>query len=175
MKKTFVRISVAGFVPDIDGTSLYVILKETYGRRVMAIVIGVFEADAIVKTIHGIHFPRPLTHDLLQNILTSAGAQVSKGIITSLELGMCCARLYVKQGEKEYNIDSRPSDAITMCLKFDAPVYVEEGLLEEGDRDIEEHNPELKRMLFEPGGGTVIEDEILMEAEIYLPDKDKLH
>lgn len=126
----------------IDDTSpqQIIILREKDGNRVMPIVIGVFEAYAIQNKISGVPFPRPLTHDLLGNILEAVNVKVerifinklAKTVIGNQEHGTFFARIYLKMPDgNQVDVDSRPSDAIAVAVRVECPIYVDEEVLEQ--------------------------------------------
>lgn len=115
--------------------ALLVQLRDNYGRKV-PIVIGPFEAHAIALALNDETPQRPLTHDLLKNILTRLGVSLDRVVIDDIWQGTFYAKIYLLSGEEEIEIDARPSDAIALALRFRAPIYMAEGVLEaEGDRD----------------------------------------
>lgn len=104
-----------------------IILKEKDGQRQLPIIIGVAEAAAIKMKVSNIRPPRPLTHDLLKNVISSMGAKLKLVIINKLEGNTFYAKLILANKENdEISIDARPSDSIALALRFDAPIFVEE-------------------------------------------------
>jgi bifunctional DNase/RNase len=115
--------------------ALLVQVRDNYGRTV-PIVIGPFEAHAIVSALNDEAPPRPMTHDLTRNILTRLGVSVDRVVIDDLWQGTFYAKIYLLHGDEEIEIDSRPSDAIALALRFRAPIYMVESVLEmEGQYD----------------------------------------
>lgn len=115
--------------------ALLVQLRDNYGRSV-PIVIGPFEAHAIVTALNDESPPRPMTHDLTRNILTRLGVSIDRVLIDDLWQGTFYAKIYLLHGDEEIEIDSRPSDAIALALRFRAPIYMAESVLEaEGQLD----------------------------------------
>lgn len=110
--------------------ALLVQLRDNYGR-VVPIVIGPFEAHAIVSALNDDAPPRPMTHDLIRNILTRLGVSIDRVLIDDLWQGTFYAKLYLLHGDEEIEIDARPSDAIALALRFRAPIYMAESVLEE--------------------------------------------
>ncbi len=110
--------------------ALLVQLRDNYGR-VVPIVIGPFEAHAIVSAINDDAPPRPMTHDLIRNILTRLGVSIDRVLIDDLWQGTFYAKLYLLHGDEEIEIDARPSDAIALAVRFRAPIYMAESVLEE--------------------------------------------
>ncbi|MCP4650587.1 MAG: bifunctional nuclease family protein [PVC group bacterium] len=104
-----------------------IILKEKDGDKQLPIIIGVAEAAAIKMKVSNLPSPRPLTHDLLNNIILAIGACLEKVVITRLEHNTFYARLIIRQDETNcIDIDARPSDSIALALRANAPIFVEE-------------------------------------------------
>ena len=109
--------------------ALLVQLRDNYGRSV-PIVIGPFEAHAIVAALNDDTPPRPMTHDLTRNILQRLGVSIDRVVIDDLWQGTFYAKIYLLHGDEEIEVDSRPSDAIALALRFRAPIYMAEAVLE---------------------------------------------
>ena len=108
-----------------------IMLKEKNGERVLPIVIGISEADAIRLKVSGVELPRPLTHDLLRNTITELGAEVERIVIHDLRQGTFFAKLVLKTRDgQSREVDARPSDAIALALRAGAPILAEESLLD---------------------------------------------
>ena len=108
-----------------------IILKEKNGERQLPIIIGITEAAAIKMKVSNLKPPRPLTHDLLCDIIGKMGAKIDKVIITKLEGNTFFARIIMSlNDEKTVDIDARPSDSIALALRANAPIYVEEEVFE---------------------------------------------
>lgn len=106
-------------------------LREKDGERLLPIVIGVFEADAIRLKLNNVKLPRPLTHDLLLNTVDELGFKVVMVIVHELIEGTFYAKLVLRGTDHEdKEVDARPSDAIALALRAGAPIYAEETLLE---------------------------------------------
>jgi len=104
-----------------------IILKEKEGQRQIPIIIGVAEAAAIKMKVSNIRPPRPLTHDLLKNVIEQMGARLESVIINKLEGNTFYAQLLIRTAEEKIiNIDARPSDSIALALRMEAPIFVEE-------------------------------------------------
>jgi hypothetical protein len=108
-----------------------IVLKEVEGERMFPIVIGIFEAMAIDRRVKNVKPPRPLTHDLLNSLIASLGAALEKVVINDLHDNTFFAKLILKQGGREIEVDARPSDAIALAAQENTPIYVEESVLEE--------------------------------------------
>lgn len=108
-----------------------VVLKENEGRRALPIMIGPHEAKAIELTLHGLQVPRPMTHDLIRNILMEIGARVRRIVVTELRDRTYFAVIDVEQNGNVLDIDARPSDAIALALRCGAPIFVEDAVVED--------------------------------------------
>ena len=106
------------------------ILVEEKGERRVPIIIGGFEAQAIVIKLENLDPPRPLTHDLFRNFASEFSISVIEVMIYKLEEGVFYSRLLCNNGEKEVSIDSRTSDAVALALRFGCPIYITEEILE---------------------------------------------
>jgi bifunctional DNase/RNase len=109
-------------------------LRDNYGRRV-PIIIGQFEAYSIAMALSGVAAQRPLTHDLMRNILERLGARVDRVVIDDLWRETFYAKIFLTlrsnlEDEEEIEIDARPSDAIALAIRFNAPIYMTEAVLE---------------------------------------------
>jgi len=113
----------------------FIVLKEVDGERRLPILIGSTEAFAIDRRLKGIPAPRPLTHDLLANVIEAMGGFIEKIEITHLEVtggeGTFIAQLSIRQGDKLLQIDCRPSDAIALGASSGTPIFVAEQVMEE--------------------------------------------
>jgi len=120
-----------------------VLLRERGGERYLPIWIGAAEAAAIALSLQGVATPRPMTHDLLKNILEDLAVQVQRIVVTELRESTFYATIQLRQGADALEISSRPSDAIALAVRMSVPIFAEEGVLEEasilipGDEDEE--------------------------------------
>lgn len=105
-------------------------LQEVNGERKFPIVIGSFEAAAINRRLSGETFPRPLTHDLLANIIDKLGAKLTKIEITDLSNSTFFAAIHIDHGGQSHQVDSRPSDAIAIGIANAVPIFVAEHVLD---------------------------------------------
>ncbi|HDN59081.1 MAG: hypothetical protein DRP91_04605 [Candidatus Neomarinimicrobiota bacterium] len=131
-----VRIEKIVFYPPSKGYAI--ILREINGYRQLPIIVGVFEAQAIALALEKVSMPRPLSHDLFTNILRYLNADIQEIIVTDLIEGTFYAKILI---EREYDgavfeIDSRPSDAIALALRVNAPIYVEEKVMREAGQSV---------------------------------------
>jgi bifunctional DNase/RNase len=122
-----------------------VILKEINSDRYLPIWIGPYEAEAITLSLQDVEVARPLTHDLLRNVLTELGAQVTRINITELKDNVFFARIILQVNGQEMAIDSRPSDALALAVRVHVPVYVAEEIMDEAstvpEADLESETP----------------------------------
>jgi bifunctional DNase/RNase len=114
------------------------VLQEKGGARLLPIWIGQPEAESIVMQMHGIKRARPLTHDLCKNLIGALGAVVRRVQITKVESNTYFGELHLERGGKIMQIDSRPSDAIAIALRTDAPIFASEALLMLPEEDEEQ-------------------------------------
>jgi bifunctional DNase/RNase len=111
-----------------------IILKDREEETALPIWIGLIEASAIATEIEKIQLARPMTHDLMRNILESLGVQVLKVEVNDLADNTFYARVYLKKDDKEIVMDSRPSDAIALALRTASPIYVDRQVMEKSRR-----------------------------------------
>jgi len=107
-----------------------VILKDTTTERYLPIWIGPSEADAITVELQNMEVARPLTHDLLKSVIQTMGGEVKYICVNNLEDDIFYAKIVILLGEKEVEIDSRPSDAIALSVRVRVPIYVEERVMD---------------------------------------------
>jgi bifunctional DNase/RNase len=125
----FLEMKVRGLALDPLSNMPIIILKDEEDKRSLPIWVGIFEANAIALELEKIATPRPMTHDLIKNILETIEARVLKVVVTDLKENTFFAALHLQIGETEYTVDSRPSDAIALALRVAAPIYVEEDVV----------------------------------------------
>lgn len=107
-----------------------VILKEKIAKRYLPIWIGPAEADAIAVKLQGVTVPRPLTHDLLSSVIDSLGAAIESIIVSDLKSDTFYAKIILNVDGQQLEIDSRPSDALALAVRTDAPIFAEEAVLD---------------------------------------------
>jgi bifunctional DNase/RNase len=112
-----------------DQVQRFVLLSD--GERKLPIVIGPFEATSITLALEGQHPDRPMTHDLMRNLIERLDGSVDRIVIDDLWGTTYYAKIYVKHAGEEKEIDSRPSDAIALAVRFEAPIFVADGILEQ--------------------------------------------
>lgn len=139
-----VQVDILGLSTSPSSAGAYaLILKETNGKRKLPIIIGAFEAQSIALELEGMKPPRPLTHDLMKNIIDTFAVSLNEVFINELRDGTFYAKLSVEGVSETQEIDSRPSDAIALAVRYGVPIFVEEKVLEEAgvvadDEEIEE-------------------------------------
>lgn len=106
-----------------------VILKDVDSERYLPIWIGPCEADAITVTLQEVEVPRPLTHDLLKNVITEMGGEVEHIVISELKNEVFYARVVMEANGRRLEIDSRPSDALALAVRLRVPVYIEDAVM----------------------------------------------
>ncbi len=111
------------------GGAYAILLKEINGVRRLPIIIGAFEAQAIALEIEGIKPPRPLTHDLLKQVIDNLGAMVTEVIVDELRENTFYAKIILEVSALTNEVDSRPSDAIALAVRAQAPIYVSESVM----------------------------------------------
>ncbi len=124
-----IEMVVKGLIVDPVNNMPVVILSNIEGTKILPIWIGVFEANAISLRLERIETPRPMTHDLLKNLLNSLDVKVNKVVVCDIKDNTFYALIYLEKDGKIIKIDSRPSDAIALALRVDSPIYVEESVL----------------------------------------------
>ena len=125
-----IQMSVGGLTLDPVTKTPIVILKDTENKLNLPIWIGLLEATAMATEIEGIKMARPMTHDLLRNILGEVGCSVESVEITELKENTYYATVNLSLGGRQVMIDSRPSDAIAIALRTKSPIYVAKAVLE---------------------------------------------
>lgn len=142
-----VQVEILGISTSPSTSGAYaLILRETAGLRRIPIIIGGFEAQAIALEMEGIKPPRPLTHDLLKQMVEALGGSIAEASINELREGTFFASLRLSDDQE---IDARPSDAIALAIRFSVPIFVAESVMaeasflpEEGEDEIEEGEEE---------------------------------
>jgi bifunctional DNase/RNase len=125
-------VDVKGVVIDPESRSPILLLVDPDSERGLPVWIGLSEARAITLGLEDITPPRPLTHDLTKRMLDLLHATVERVVITDLKDNTYYATLNLRAGGKTWEVDSRPSDAVALALKFDAPLYLSRGLVQKG-------------------------------------------
>jgi len=125
---------ISGLTMDPVTNSPIVILKAVDGDETLPIWIGLLEATAIASEMEGIKFSRPMTHDLLKNMMDMVDVKVARIEVSDLKNNTYYAVIHLKQGEKEITLDARPSDALAISLRVKAPIFVAEEVIKQSSR-----------------------------------------
>ncbi len=120
---------IKGLVVDPISKMPIVVLEDIHSERMLPIWIGIFEANAIALKIEDISTPRPMTHDLLKNLLDELDIKVEKIVVNDVRDNTFYALIYCRHMNQTITIDSRPSDAIALVLRTGAPIFVEESVV----------------------------------------------
>jgi len=132
-----VEVKVKNLAFDLSKSGAMVFLEEMDGKKVLPIWIGIFEANAIALELRKIATARPMTHDLILNIIKGLEAEVTKIVITELKDNTFYATIHITTKEGETEIDSRPSDAIAVALRVGTPIYVADEVINQAGRSEE--------------------------------------
>lgn len=124
-----VEMKIRGLVMDPVTNMPIVILKDTKGTAVLPIWVGIYEANAIALEIEKVSTPRPMTHDLLKNLLLGLEAHVHKVVVSELRDDTFFALIWLEKDGQIMSVDSRPSDALALALRVDCPIFVEDDVL----------------------------------------------
>jgi bifunctional DNase/RNase len=146
-----------------------VILREKDTDRYLPIWIGPNEADAIAVKLQGVSVPRPLTHDLLNSIVDALGASVNSIIVSDLKNDTFYAKIILNVDGGQMEVDSRPSDAIALAVRVDAPIYAEEGVLEKAGimLDKETGKPVPPEQVDDKGGTRKVSDDEMRKMSAF--------
>ena len=124
-----IEMAIKGLMVDPITNMPIVVLREVDGERVLPIWVGVFEANAIALQVENVQTPRPMTHDLLSNVIAELGAQVERIVVSDLKENTFYALLHVTSTTGPVTIDARPSDAIALALRTGSRIFVEENVI----------------------------------------------
>ena len=147
-----IEMKIRGLMMDPITNMPIVILKEATGNAILPIWVGVSEANAIALEIEKVVTPRPMTHDLLKNVLIGLDSHVQKVVVTTIQDDTFYAVIWIDSDGRLISIDSRPSDALALALRIDCPILVEDEVLRssKGQASTPERsitNEDLKRWL----------------------------
>lgn len=142
-----VQMKVRGLMFDPYNNAYIVILRDEQNDQLLPIWVGKPEANAISFALEGIAPPRPMTHDLMRNVLETLNAKLISIVLTDLQENTYYAKIHLMYKDSEYTVDSRPSDAIAIALRTEAPIFAHEEVIkkhsaEELDRWLENLKPE---------------------------------
>ncbi len=124
-----VEMTIRGLLMDPVTNTPIVILKDVGGDTVLPIWVGAYEAQAIALEMEKVTTPRPMTHDLIKNVLTGLETQVHRVVVTELREDTFYAVIWLERSGEVISIDSRPSDALALALRVDCPIFVDEVVL----------------------------------------------
>jgi len=155
MKRVKLKVLGISYSQTQSGAYALVLIEEK-GERRIPIIIGGFEAQAIVIKLENLDPPRPLTHDLFKSFADEFNITISEVFIYKLEEGVFYSTLVCSNGVKEYSIDSRTSDAVALALRFNCPIFITEDILDKAGIVIDPA---------EAGSNSTQGDETLFEPE----------
>jgi len=125
-----IEMNIKGLMIDPITNMPIIILRDQDGQRILPIWVGVFEANAIALQIENVQTPRPMTHDLLKNIIDDLSAQVERIVVTELKENTFYALIHLRKNGHSIEVDARPSDAIALALRTHSPIFVEEAVIQ---------------------------------------------
>jgi len=125
-----IEMSIKGLMVDPITNMPIVILKDKMGERILRIWVGLFEANAIALQIENVATPRPMTHDLLRNIITDLDGRVDRIVVSDLKDNTFFAVIHLTVRGERVAVDARPSDAIALALRTRSPILVEETVID---------------------------------------------
>lgn len=125
-----IEMTIKGLMVDPITNMPIILLRDEAGLRVLPIWVGIFEANAIALQIENVATPRPMTHDLLRNVIRDLNAAVERIVVCDLKENTFYAMIYLQVGGETVAVDARPSDAIALALRTRAPIFVEETVVE---------------------------------------------
>ena len=148
-----IKMNIRGLMIDPVSNMPIIILKDPDGDAVLPIWVGIFEANAIAMQLEKISSPRPMTHDLLRNVIEGLDVEIDRVVITDLKDNTFFAMIHLTRGGETLTIDARPSDAMALALRAEAPIYVDQEVLNKSskgageDDDQSEETERLRRWL----------------------------
>ena len=125
-----IEMTIKGLVVDPITNMPIVILRDQEGQKVLPIWVGIFEANAIALQIENVATPRPMTHDLLRNVISDLHADVEKIVVSDLQDNTFYALIHLRVNGEVVAVDARPSDAIALALRVRAPIFVEDTVID---------------------------------------------
>jgi bifunctional DNase/RNase len=144
-----VSMSIKGLMLDPVSNSPIVVLKDDDEKFFLPIWVGIFEANAIALQLENITTPRPMTHDLLRNMINELEGEVTRVVINDLRDSTFFAQIRILVGGKTLEVDARPSDAIALALRTEAPIYVAQSVLDQAQTispdDSEDKDEKMKK------------------------------
>jgi bifunctional DNase/RNase len=124
-----IEMTIKGLKLEPSTNTPIVVLKDKNGERVLSIWVGIYEANAIASQIENVSTPRPMTHDLLRNLISDLNGQVDRVVVTDLKDNTFYATIHLTIQGDRVAIDARPSDAIALALRTKSPILVEESVI----------------------------------------------
>ena len=125
-----IEMTIKGLMIDPITNMPIIILRDSDGQRMLPIWVGVFEANAIALQLESVQTPRPMTHDLMKNLLEELGGSIERVVVCDLRENTFYATIYLRSSQRTISIDARPSDAIALALRTQSPILVEESVIE---------------------------------------------
>lgn len=141
-----VEMKIRGLMMDPVSQMPIIILKNSDGTTVLPIWVGIFEANAIAMQLEEIISPRPMTHDLLKNVIEGLRAQVRRVVITDLKENTFFAQIHLERNGEALSIDARPSDAMALALRTASPIFVEPRVLDKSETSTDGDSDETERL-----------------------------
>lgn len=138
-----IELELVGVRVELPHNQPIVLLRERNGERFLPIWIGAVEATAIAFALQGVVTPRPMTHDLMRDLLTELGVHIDRIVVTELRDGTFYAEIQMTQAQQSLSVSSRPSDAIALAVRATVPIYANEHVLAEAGIQIEEEQEAL--------------------------------
>jgi bifunctional DNase/RNase len=125
-----IEMTIKGLMIDPITNMPIIVLRDREGQRILPIWVGVFEANAIALQIENVQTPRPMTHDLLKNVIDDLAAQVERIVVCELKENTFYAAIHIRAGNGLVTVDARPSDAIALALRTHSKIFVEESVIQ---------------------------------------------
>jgi bifunctional DNase/RNase len=142
-----VEMTIKGLMVDPVTNVPIILLRDAEGKKVLPIWVGIFEANAIALQIENVTPPRPMTHDLLRNVITDLKASVQKVVVSDLKDNTFYALIYLEVNGGSVAVDARPSDAIALALRARCPIFADDSVIEGAEnRDQTSEKPDMDRL-----------------------------
>jgi bifunctional DNase/RNase len=142
-----IEMTIKGLMVDPVTNMPIILLRDADGQKVLPIWVGIYEANAIALQIENVSTPRPMTHDLLKNVITDLKASVLKIVVSDLKDNTFYALVYINVNGDTVAVDARPSDAIALALRARAPIFVEESVIDNAKSfDAGSEKPDTERL-----------------------------
>jgi bifunctional DNase/RNase len=125
-----IEMTIKGLMIDPITNMPIIILRDSDGQRMLPIWVGVFEANAIALQLESVQTPRPMTHDLMKNLLEELGGAIERVVVCDLRENTFYATIHLRTSQRTISIDARPSDAIALALRTQSPILVEEAVID---------------------------------------------